>query len=86
MKEKSHRLPGLPRHTQMADANLAGVGNVASTRSQGQLQFQAVVWLADRKAYTRATYKTLHAAKRAAREASAETFHVYDLSLRMRVA
>ena len=86
MKEKSHRLPGLPKHTQMGDANLAGVANVASTRSQGQLRFQAVVWLADGKAYTRATHSTLHGAKRAARDADAKSFHVYDLALRMRVA
>lgn len=75
------RNPGPIRRLQAP--NSLGVGNLAAGGHLSQLRYQAVVWESDGKAYSRATYKTERAAKEAVGSGHG---HVYDLSLRMRIA
>lgn len=75
------RNPGPIRRLQ--EPNHLGVGNIAQGSHLSQLRYQAVVWESDGRAYSRATYKTEMAAKEAVGSGRG---HVYDLSLRMRIA
>lgn len=82
MQPKSLRNAGPIRRNQ--PFNIDGEANIARIGSRGQLRYQAVVWEASNKAYSRATYGTEAMAKRAC-GTEAKKAHVYDLSLRMRI-